>query len=667
MTTQQFSHLFTPLRIGSVTVPNRLLATAHWIKMAEVDPQGYHEWFQLGDRAKHYYAERAKGGWGLIIIGVTVVHPSCGTGRPSTFRDEAIPAYAKIAQAIHEHGAKAFVQICHLGRHRASAADDWEVAWGPSPSPVQDSVGHGQMCKEMEIEDIQAAVEGFAHTADNMRQAGFDGVEVHAAHDYLLDQFLTPLVNKRTDQYGGSLENRMRLLLEVLQAIRDRCGREFVVGVRLNGAWTAPGGRDISESQEIATRLDALGQVDFINVTGWPLTHAIAPAGTPHGQLVSYARAIKGAVKHAKVFSIGRIVDPLHAERILAEGSADMVAMTRASIADPELPNKAREGRLQDIRRCIGSGQGCFAGTGGPISCTQNPTAGRERDWGVGTMTPAAKTKHVLIAGAGPAGMEAAIVAAQRGHRVTLYDIAGRLGGQVPLFARSPRRGEFEHLISWRQRQIENLGVEVQLGVEVTLGLVARIAPDAVIVATGSAPSTTAPYADTPHLPAIPGADLPHVFTPSDVLEGKLDGSKYVAVIDAVGFYQGSDPVEYLAARGCKVHAVTHAPVFGPEMIVIDKPAFIKSLQGKDVTFHTSAIVRRITAQAVEATSTVSGADFTIAGLDAVVVAVQAQPRTALYKALKGHVRELYRIGDCLAPRGVSHAIFEGHQTGRTL
>ncbi len=667
MSNEELVHAFTPLEIGPVTVKNRFMVTAHWIKMAETDPHGYHTWFYFGERAQHYWAERAKGGWGLITVGITVVHPSSGTSRPSAFMEQSIPNYARIAQAIQEHGAKAFVQINHLGRHRASAADDWQVAWEPSPSPVQDSVGHGQLCKEMETEDIEEVVAGFAKTAKNMQIAGFDGIEIHGAHDYLIDQFLTPAVNRRTDRYGGPLENRMRLLVEVIEAIRKECGQNFALGVRLNGEWTIPGGRALDETVEIAKRLDATGQTDFINVTAWPLTYAIAPAGTPHGHLVPYASAIKQAVRRLKVFTIGRIVDPRQADRIIAEGSADMVAMTRASVADPELPNKAKDGRLDDVRRCIGSGQGCFAGTGGPISCTQNATSGRERDWGAGTLVPASTQKRVLIAGAGPAGMEAAIIAARRGHRVTLYDKATGLGGQIPLFSKSPRRGEYLHVVTWRETQMRKLGVDVKLGTEVTPELVEREQPDVVVVATGSTPSKTAPYAGAPHLPGIPGAELPHVFTPSEVMEGKLDGAKSVAIIDAVGFYQSTDPLEYLAARGCSLHALTHNALFGAELIVIDRPLFNRSLMGKDVTFHTSCIVRRIVRGAVEAYNTVSGREFSVTGLDAVVVSVQAQPNDDLYRSLKGRVAALHRIGDCLAPRGVTQAVFEGHKLGREI
>ena len=667
MSNDELAHVFTPLEIGPVTVKNRFMVTAHWIKMAETDPQGYHQWFYFGERAQHYWAERSKGGWGLITVGITVVHPSSGTIRPSAFMEESIPNYTRITKAIQEHGAKAFVQLTHLGRHRASAADDWQVAWGPSPSPVQDSVGHGQLCKEMETEDIQEVVAGFASTAKNMLIAGFDGIELHGAHDYLIDQFLTTAVNRRTDHYGGPLENRMRLLVEIIEAIREECGHDFALGVRLNGESTNPGGRALDETLEIAQRLDAMEQTDFINVTAWPLTYAIAPAGTPHGHLVPYARAIKGAVRNLKVFTIGRIVDPRHADQIIADGGADMVAMTRASVADPELPNKAKEGRLDDVRPCIGSGQGCFAGTGGPISCTQNATAGRERDWGAGTLTPATTKKHVLIAGAGPAGMEAAIVAARRGHRVTLYDKAMDLGGQIPLFSRSPRRGEYIQVVTWREAQIAKLGVDVKLGTEVTPELVEKAGADIVIVATGSTPSKMAHYAGAPHLPSIPGAELPNVFTPSQVMQGELDGAGTVAIIDAVGFYQSSDPLEYLAARGCALHALTHNALFGAELIVIDRPLFNRALNGKDVTFYTSSVVRRITADTVVAYHAISGKEFSIDGLDAVVVSVQAQANDGLYRALKGRVSDLHRIGDCLAPRGVTQAVFEGHKLGREL
>lgn len=663
----QFRHLFTPFQIGSVEVRNRLMITSHWNKMAEVDQKGNNEWYMYGERAMHYWTERSKGGWGLIIAGQAVVHDSCGTGRPSAFLEESIPRYRPIAESIHKHGAKVFVQINHLGRHRSSDSNDWQEVWGPSSMPVMDSFGKGQLCKAMEKEDIAAVVRGFAVTASNLHQAGFDGVEVHAAHDYLLDQFMTPLVNKRTDEYGGSLENRMRLLLEVIAAIRQKVGRKFVVGVRLDGIWPVPGGHTTEEMAEVARRLEQTGQVDFINVTAWPIDLAIAPAGTPLGQLVGYAQNIREALDRVSVFAIGRIIDPVQAEKIVAQGYADMVAMTRASIADPELPNKAREGRLVEIRHCTGSGQGCLGGTGGPISCTQNATAGREQSWGIGTLKPALVKRRVLVAGGGPAGMEAAIMAAQRGHHVTLAEKSDSLGGQVRLFIKVPRREEFGAVIDWRLKQLALHGVEVKLNTEVTPALVAQLAPDEVIVATGSVARKQRWYSLMPSLEQIPGGDLPHVFSTHAAMQGAADGRRNVLVVDDCGYYQSSDPLEYFLAQGAQVHAVSAAPVFAAAMVSVERPSFMKSLRGKPVTHHPQTMVSRITPAAVEMTSLVTGKQYSVEGVDAVIFGSTGVPDDALYLALKANRVSVRRIGDCVSPRGVEHAVHDGHAAGRAV
>ncbi|MCL0101658.1 FAD-dependent oxidoreductase [Dehalococcoidia bacterium] len=663
----EFPHLFDPLDIGSVTVRNRLMTTSHWNKLAETDPEGYNLWYTYGDRAKYYWAERAKGGWGLIIAGQMVVHHTCGTGRPSGFLDESIPAYTRIAQAIHEHGAKVFVQINHLGRHRASDSMDWGEVWGPSPVPITDAMGKGQLCKEMEKEDIAEVVAGFAKTALNLQVAGFDGVEVHAAHDYLLDQFLNGVHNRRTDEYGGSLENRLRFTLEVIDAVRQATGPNFAVGVRLNGEWPGPSGFGIDDSIEVARKLQATRQVDFINVTAWPMHYAIAPIGEPQGHLVPYAAAIKKAVADIKVFAIGRIVDPAMAERVLSEGAADMVAMNRSSIADPELPNKVMQGRIDDVRRCTGSGQGCMATYGGPLMCQQNPTVALEKAWGIGTIKKTTAKKNVLIVGGGPAGMEAAIVAARRGHQVLLCDKDDRLGGAVNLAIRAPRHAEMVQIVDWRRRQIDKLGVEVRLGAEVEPDMVAEFGVGVVILATGSLPREDRWYNATPHLPNIPGSGLSHVFTPEAVMMGMVDGAKNVVVVDAVGYYQSSHPLEYLAGKGCQVTGISGTAIFAPEINSIDRPAFSRYVREKGVAFYHTSTVTQIGEDSVSGINSSSGKEFILEGVDAVVLALGNIPNDNLYRRLKGEVPELHRIGDCLSPRTIEFAIHEGHKIGRVV
>ena len=674
----EFPHLFQPLTIGNVEVKNRLMVTSHSHDLYKFDPEGYGRWNMLSDRAGLYHADRAKGGWGLVITGQTLVHKSCGTTRPLGYLEEVIEPYSRIAKGILDAGGMCFMQMNHNGRVRTSGTDDWEPVMAASSGILVYPNAGGETCREMEVRDIKDVVAGFAKTASNMKRAGFPGVEIQSAHSYLLSEFLTPAYNKRKDEYGGSLENRMRFPLEVVQAVREEVGPDFVVGVRMNAFWAAPGGEgwEFRDAIEYAKTLEGTGMVDFLDLSAWSFEWSLAGIGTPLGPLVPYASQIKKATS-IPVFVVGRIVDPSDAEKIVAEGHADMVAMTRASIADPELPNKLQEGRADDVRRCIGAGQGCLGRHMllKPMTCTQNPTVGREAEWGIGTLKPARVKKKVLIAGAGPAGMEAAIVAAQRGHDVTLCDSSDALGGQVKMILQSPRRGEFKNVIDWRARRIERAeNIELRLGVEVTPEYVGRENPDVLVVATGSQPTTEskfgAAYIWGPTLartPGIPGADREHVHNPWDVLTGGLDDRRHVVIVDGVGFHQSSDPLEYLAARDKKITALATGGYFAADLLYNDRPNFLGLLKEKDVTFHSLSVIKEIGADSVTVTSYESGKDFLIEDVDGVVLSLGNVANDALFHALEGKVPEIYRIGDCVTPRRVEHAHFEGHKLGRLI
>ncbi len=674
-----FPNLFKPLDIGSVTVKNRLMTAAHSHDFWKFDPERYHRWNKFSERAKLYHVDRAKGGWGLITMGQVSVHPSCGTTRPTAFLDEVADEYRPITDAIHEHGAKVFVQMNHVGRGRTSGTDDWHPSWATTPGLALFIPGQGpggEFSKEIEVSEIHEVVEGFARSARNMQKAGFDGIEIQASHSYLVAEFLTPAHNKRNDQYGGSLENRMRFLTEIIDAVREAVGSEYTVGVRHNCEWRMPeGGFTLEDSIEVARRLEAGGKVDFLNLTGWPNSMSMAGTGTPHGVILESAAKVKEAVPKLPTFVVGRIVDPAMAEQIVAEGKADMVAMARASIADPEFPNKAREGRPEDIRQCIGASQGCLVRhmMKLPITCTQNPTVGREGEWGLGTLKPATRKKKVLIVGGGPAGLEAAVTAAQRGHAVTLCELGSDLGGQVNLIVRNPRRTEFINVVDYRRRLLDKLGIEVRLNTAVTPEFVTEFGADAVVVATGSAP-----YADNFDLAihwspsnktgtGIAGGDQPHVFTSWDVLHGATDGLKNVVLFDGIGYYQSSDVLEYLVAKGSKVTAVAAGGVFGEDLPTNDRPLFLNVIRGKDVTFHQFTTVKEILKESVLLVDNQRGRELTIDGIDGVVLSMGNAPRNALYHALEGKVGELHRIGDCVTPRRIEHAHFEGHKLGREL
>jgi 2,4-dienoyl-CoA reductase-like NADH-dependent reductase (Old Yellow Enzyme family)/thioredoxin reductase len=668
-----FRHLFTPIQIGPVHIRNRLYVSAH-TTFTQTDPSGYMRWSVHGDRATHYYAERAKGGFGLIVEGQIQAHPQGGAYRPGAWTREARRHFQRTSDAVHENGGKIFVQLNQHGRLKGgSGSGDWWPMWGPSALlPVSYGLPHivaGEMSKAMDHDDIRSLVEGYGYAAFNAQQGGMDGVEVHIGHTHLFSEFLMPAYNHRTDGYGGPVENRLRIVIETLEAIRRACGQDIALGVRMNIEWPTAGGITHADAIEIAMLLDQTGLLDFISCTMFPGEMSMPTNRLAPGFQIPKAAAIREAVK-VPVLALGRIVDPLMAEKILADGLVDMVGMTKAGIADPELPNKAMEGRLDDIRPCIGGQQGCFARIiqDKPLSCTQNPTVGEEKRWGIGTLKPARRAKAVLVVGGGPAGMEVAITAARRGHHVSLYEQADKLGGQINLIGKVAYRDEFLGVVSWRENQIAKLGVEVHLNQEVTPDLVQGLKPDVVIIATGSQPRRQARYPELPMLPSIPGSDLPHVVTYADVLKGEIDDRSHVVIIDGIGYHQSSDAVDYLVARGAQVEGVTSVPEFATDMLLVDRVLWIKGLRGKNIVFHESTMVHAIHPDAVDVEGlALNGRRFTIDGVDAVVLSLGNDVNDGLYRSLKNSVKNLHIIGDALAPRRIEQAIHEGHEVGRAI
>jgi 2,4-dienoyl-CoA reductase-like NADH-dependent reductase (Old Yellow Enzyme family)/thioredoxin reductase len=658
-----FPHLFQPLQIGSVTVANRLFVSAHFTQFVEEDPTGFHRWAVYGERARAYYEDRAKGGFGLQIVGQTQVHPQSGTDRPASFVPEVLDRYRAIAEGCHRHGGKVFVQLNQNGREKGSSGPDaWDPVWSPTAMPA----AHGEMTKEMDKDDIASMIEGFVTSARLCEEAGMDGVEIHAAHPHLLGVWLVPALNRRTDEYGGSVENRLRIVLEILDAIRNGCGPDFAVGVRINGAWTMPGGQPLEDSIDIAKAIEATGQADFLDVSGWP---GIGSIGTPFAGMIPWAEAIKKEVSSIPVFGIGRVVRPEQAEAIVASGAVDMIGMTRASIADPELPEKARTGRAAEVRVCVGAGQGCLMRNGErrPMTCTQNVAVGREGEWGIGTLTQAPVSRKVVVVGGGPAGLEAAIVAATRGHEVVLFEQQDVLGGQINLIARNPRREEFNRVIEWRAGQIERLGVKLQLGTLATADRVLAEQPDAVIVATGSKPRRDGWYPAVPHVDTLPGHDLPNVMTTWDILLGRCDTAGRVAVIDAHGYHHTADAVEYLARHDVSTVVVSATPIFGAELDSHDRPEVMDVLRRAPVELLTSTIAEEIAPGRILVRETFRGERRVIDDVDIVVLATGQRSVGGLADELAGQVELVERIGDALVPRGVEHALFEGQKIGRAM
>jgi mycofactocin system FadH/OYE family oxidoreductase 2 len=648
---REFPHLFSPLQIGPVTVPNRILLPAHGTMFAEDN--------MPGERLAAYLAERARGGAGVIVTEIAAVHP---TSRPLDnvifgYDPRVVPGFRRIAERIHEHGAKVFGQVWHCGRQSDGFFSGLPL-WAPSaiPCPVSREMPHA-----MTRDEIAEVVAGYVTVARHMKAAGYDGIELHGGHGYLIQQFLSPWSNQREDEYGGSLDNRLRFALEVVGAVRREVGPGLAVGMRISGDELTPGGLTLRDMQEIVRRLEATGALDYFSVSvGNYTVHdvMIGDMTVPPGALVPLAAGIKEAVR-LPVATVMRIKDPVQAEQILADGHADLVAMCRALIADPELPLKAREGRVEEIRICTSCNQECrthLRGRG--ISCIQNPAVGRERELGAGTLRRAERPRSVLVVGGGPAGMECARIAALRGHRVVLCERRVALGGQVRIATRVPTRTELGEVIRFLETQIRKLGVEVRLETEVTPALVEREAADVVVLATGSEPRPA---------PA-PANGVPLQLTVWEALEDpERVGRRVVLTDEGVGFWQCWATAEFLAARGRQVTVVTPLLAAGPEIPAQSAPSLFRRLRARGARWITSHTIREVRERQVVAEHVLSGRPTVLEDVDTLIRVPHQEACVGLANALSAAGVRVHTIGDCVAPRRITEAIREGHVLGRAL
>jgi len=652
----ELRHLFTPIQVGTITLRNRIYSSGHAEAMAEGG--------RPTARLRRYHEAKARGGCALTIVGgSTSVHPSspAAAWRQIANHDDAIiPAYRELASAIHAHGCLVFTQLTHLGRRAESDPDGAHVLLAPSQVPER---VHREVPHELEPEQIVALVRAFGDAARRCREGGLDGIEVSMAHNHLIDQFWSPLFNQRTDEYGGSLDNRLRFALEVLVEMRRQVGRDFVVGARISGDELTPGGLTAADLAEIARRLAASELVDFLSIIGgaahtYRLQAAVVPnMSFPRAVYVPLAAAIKEATPGLPIFHAGRLVDPFHADQLVASGQVDVVGMTRALIADPELPRKVREGRLDDIRTCVGANEGCIDRIylGKPVSCVQNPVAGREEE--LADVPPAEVRKQVVVVGGGVAGLEAARMAALRGHRVVLFEKESELGGQVLVAARAPARGEYAGIVGFLARQVGKLGVDVRLGVDADVSLVLAARPDAVIIATGS----------HPFLPPVPGIDGKHVVTDRDVLLEVVTVGDRVVVVDDVHTQQALSTAELLLDQGKRVEVIS--PLFhaGQDIGITSIAPLYTRLFTKGVILTPHTELRAIEGATVVVANVYSGAERRIEDVDTVVVAMGSRSTDSLYRALRGRVPELHAAGDCVAPRGVHQAILDGSRVARAI
>jgi 2,4-dienoyl-CoA reductase-like NADH-dependent reductase (Old Yellow Enzyme family)/thioredoxin reductase len=646
----EFKKLFEPLKIKNVTLKNRLVMSAACTEYGTED--GY-----VTDRLVNYYAERAKGGTSLIFV--EVANPIYPEGKVllhhlAIHDDKYIPGFKKLADAVHAYGAKIILQISHAGRQTTSKISG-QQPWAPSATLPKVSM-YWEMPREMTIEEIKWIPGKFAEATERTRKAGFDGVELHYAHGYLMTSFISPYTNKRTDEYGGSLENRMRLPLETLRACAAYKTPGFLISVRMNGDDYVEGGVSLEEAKVISKMLVENG-TDIISVSAG-MRESTTPlqdhsSAAERGAWVYLARAIKEVVGNTPVVVAKRINRPELAENILRETNIEMVSMLRGLMADPYIAQKTMEGKLDDITTCIACCQGCYGRLWVhlPIMCTVNPLMGREKEW---VIEPAAKKKKVLVIGGGPGGMQAAIVAKKRGHEVTLCEKGNRLGGQLVLCCKVPHKYEFENTITEFSYQLNKLGVEVKHGVEVTPEYVKKMNPDAVIIATGAVPITL----------DLPGVAKSHVVQAFDVLAEIVFVGKRTCVIGAGRV--GLETAEYLRTRDREVTVLSRRKM---EEIGADLPwpqggHFLRRLDKLGIKKIANVTVEEITDDGI--VYSVDGKKTTLS-VDTVVLARGANPNNGLAKALEGKVPELHMIGDSLEVRSALDAIHEGYKVSMRI
>ncbi len=637
------TRLFQPIDIRGLTLKNRIV----------MPPMGTRYPTYAGvatPKLTRYYLERARGGVGLIIVQFATVSPEgVSSLYPLGIWDGSfVPALRELVAQLHGAGARVAIQLAHAGGSANSAFTRRPVV-APSAVPAMGR----EVPRELTREGIDRLVDAFAAAARRAVEAGFDAVELHMAHGYLLNQFLSPLFNRRTDQYGGSLEARARFPLEVLRQTREVVGDEIPILCRLSADDAVEGGLTLPEAQTVAAMLEREG-ADVIDVTagiGESFEVSAPPMAIPPGSLVPYAAAIKRVVK-LPVVAVAKLHDPRMAEQVLAEGKADLIAVGRGLIADPQWARKAAEGRFEEIRPCLTCTRPeCHGRVFQQVEmgCTVNAAVGREAQF---DLTPPAQPRTILVVGGGPAGMEAARVAAMRGHRVMLCEQGEALGGQLWLAAAPPYKSDMEKIIRYLSQQMEKQAVEVRLGCTVTPEMVSQLAPDAVVVATGAVPLW----------PPIPGA-REHAISAWDVLSGKVQAGNRVVVVG--GGDVGCETAEFLAARGRQVSILEMLADVAMELVPWTRRMLLDRLVSQGVEILIQARVTAIERDRVLFER--RGVAGELTPVDSVVLACGALPRSELAEQLQPASAAVYTIGDAERPGNLATAIRAGFELGATI
>jgi mycofactocin system FadH/OYE family oxidoreductase 2 len=650
-----YRYLWTSLQLGPVATRNRIVFSAHLTNYArDGKPTEQHA---------AYYGARAAGGAGLIITEEHSTHPTDWPYEKLIhgFHRDVIPGYRAITDAVHRHRVPIFAQINHNGGQASSMYSRLPV-W--APSAVADPLFR-EVPKAVDHAEIDEIVAGYALVAEHCAEGGFDGIELQCSHSSIVRGFLSPATNRRTDEYGGSLANRTRLLTRIVAAVRGVIGNRLALGVRICGDELIEGGTTIDDAVEVARIVEATGQVDYVNTSIGVATASLfmieASMHVPPGYAMFIPSAFRKAID-LPVVGVGRFKDPLQAERALADGHCDLVGVVRGQIADAEFAAKARAGATDEIRLCLSCNQECVGrmGLNRWLGCIENPRTGRESQ-GVGSVRLMPTPRSVMVVGAGPAGLQAAIAAARNGHRVTVYEQQPEAGGQVRLAASVPNRAEFGDMIRNQLTECRRLGVTIQYGTGVWPGLVAEQQPDHVVVATGAEPQR--PW----WVPAGDEFAAQRVVDVRDVLTGAVDPSGEVIVVDEIGFHHATSVAELLADRGCSVEIVTPGMVVGQDLgITLDMENWWMRASAKGIVQSTDLVPMGVAGNELTLLHHPTGVNQQ-RRFDWLVLAVPGSPVDWLYHDLKNAGVSVERVGDCVAPRRAHAAVIEGERVGAAL